>query len=379
LRHAQLQLTASARAQAYVNVGEAWIRVARSQNAPGFHRHALECANQALTRAPGDAGALRLQALVWLDAHRFQETRALAQQLLAQDQNDPQVWGILSDTELELGHIEAASVAAQHMLDLKPGLLSYGRAAHLRWLTGDSAGAKQLYKLAIGAGQQQQDPEPRAWLTVQAAWVFWHEGDYAGARRGFELALSTLPDYAPALEGLGHVALAQADDHRAVAWLERAQARHPLTETAWWLGDAYTRLGDQGHASAMYREVERLGAQADERTLSLFYGLRGTRSERALKLAEHAYSQRADCYSKDALAFAFYRSGRRQEAAQLAREVVALGVPDARLWQRAGLVLRAAQDPVGEPLLARARTVHPHIEHLMPSATEDGDVTALAR
>ena len=129
----------------------------------------------------------------------------------------------------------------------------------------------------------------------------------------------------------------------------------------------------------MYREVERLGAQADERTLSLFYGLRGTHSERALKLAEHAYSERADCYSKDALAFALYRSGRRQEAAQLAREVVTTGMPDARLWQRAGLVLRAAADPVGEQLLARARTVHPHIEHLTPSATEDGYVTALPR
>src|SRR3954453_4565693 len=80
LRQAQLQLTAAAPAQSYVSVGEAWIRVARSRSAPSFQRHALECANQALTRAPADAGALRLQALVWLDAHRFQETRALAQQ-----------------------------------------------------------------------------------------------------------------------------------------------------------------------------------------------------------------------------------------------------------------------------------------------------------
>jgi len=379
LRQAQLQLTAAAPARAYVTAGEAWIRVARTKSAPIFHRNALECANQALTRAPGDAGALRLQALVWLDAHRFQAARALAQQLLAQDESDPQVWGILSDAELEQGHIEAASSAAQRMLDLKPGLLSYGRAAHIRWLTGDSTGAKQLYRLAIAAGQQQPDPEPRAWLTVQAAWVFWHEGDYVGAQRGFELALAALTDYAPALEGLGRVALSQGDDRAAVSWLARAQAQHPLTETAWWLGDAYTRLGDQARARTMYREVERLGALGDERTLSLFYSLRDTNTERARVLAQHAHDERADVYSKDALAFALYRSGKRAEAARLAREVIALGIPDARLWQRAGTILRVVDDPDGERLLARARAVHPRITILTPAATEGHDVTALAR
>ena len=47
---------------------------------------------------------------------------------------------------LELGDVEASTKAVQRMLDLKPSLPSYGRAAHLRWLLGDTAGAQALYQ-----------------------------------------------------------------------------------------------------------------------------------------------------------------------------------------------------------------------------------------
>jgi len=381
LRRAQqlLQLKAAAAdAGPLLAVARAWLGLSRARSQPAYQRHALACAEQVLGRDPADAAALRIQALVWLDEHRFADARDLAQRLLARDPHDVQSWGIVSDAELELGHVEQAEQAAQRMLDLKPGTLAYGRAAHLRWLRGDRAGAKQLYQRAIAAASQAE-VEPRAWLIVQAAWVFWHEGDYAGAQRGFELAASLVPDYAPALAGLGRTALSLGDARAALRWLGRAQAAHPLAETAWWLADAYLRLGDSARAADMFRELERLGARSEPRTLALFHALRGEDPARALSLARRAYAERADCYSRDVLAYALFRDGRLQEAARLAREVSVLGIPDAGLMRRAGQILRAAADPLGDTLIARAAALHPSYETSAELATEVADARAQLR
>ncbi|HEX2676621.1 MAG TPA: tetratricopeptide repeat protein, partial [Polyangiales bacterium] len=343
LRRAQAKLsTTDTAASTWVEVGQAWMRVARVRTQPQLYRAAEDCTTQALARAPHDAAALRLRGLMSMNAHRFAEARALALELLARDPADSLSWGTLSDAELELGRVPEAMAAAQQMVDLKPSLLSYGRAAHLRWMTGDVAGAKQLYRAAIAAGQQQVDPEPRSWMIVQAAWVFWHEGDYEGAARGFELALSQVPAYAPALEGLGRTALARGDYREAARVLERAQGLHPLAETAWWLGDAYALAGDRVRAAAAYREVERLAAGADPRTLAAFYAARAREPAQAVRLAQLAFAERQDCYSKDVLAFALFRSGELQEAKRLAGEAIALGVRDARLLYHAGMIFRAA-------------------------------------
>ncbi|MET0385170.1 MAG: tetratricopeptide repeat protein [Polyangiales bacterium] len=323
---------------AWVAAGDAWVLLARARSQPQLFAAADDCAAQALERAPQHAPAQRLRGLVWMNAHRFAEARDLARELVARDPSDSLSWGTLSDAELELGNLSAATEAGQMMLDQKPSLLSYGRAAHLRWLSGDRSGANALYKLAIAAGRQQPDREPSAWMLVQAAWVFWHERDYVGAQRGFELALSELPRYAPALEGLGRAALARHQPAEAVRWLERAQALHPLAETAWRLGDAYAAIGDNAAAARAYREVVQLG-QHDPRTLSLFYATRGEQAAEAQRLAELAFRERQDIYSKDALAFASYRSGQRATATRLAREIMESGIPDSQVRERARLIL----------------------------------------
>jgi tetratricopeptide (TPR) repeat protein len=253
---------------AWVGVGDAWLRVARTYARPGLFTAAQDCAERGLALDANAAPALRLRALVMMNAHRFSEARTQAQALLQHDPSDVLSWATLSDAELELGNVEAASDAVQQMLDRKPCLASYGRAAHVAWLKADRANAKRLYRAAIEAGRQLHDPEPRAWMLVQAAWVFWHEGDYAGARAGFAQALKELPYYAPALEGLGRVQLSAAAQlpaaeasalyKDAIGLLARALSRHPLAETAWWLGDAYTALGDAAHASEAYARVETL-------------------------------------------------------------------------------------------------------------------------
>ena len=348
-----------ARAEAFVSVGHAWVRKARAEAAPQHYRNAEACAQRALELAPNDPLANGLRAMVLLNDHRFAEARALALELLAKDAGDVTALGLLSDAALELGDREAAIEAAQRMVDEKPGLLSYGRAAHLRWLQGDVAGAKRLYERAISAGAELKDREPRAWMIVQAALVFWHAGDYAGADAGFDLALREQPEYAPALEGKGRVALARGEGRAAVAWLERAERKSPLCETAWLLGDAYRLIGDQTRAERAYERVEREGKAHDPRTLALFYATKNLRPEEAVKLARRQYAERRDLYAKDVLAYALYRSGDVAGARALSRDVLAQGTPDARLLFRAGEIARAAGEAKeGAALIAQARQLN---------------------
>ncbi len=235
-------------ADAWVAAGHGFVRMARTATTPALYRNADACATLALEREPEHRGALALRGMVLQNDHRFEETRALARRLLAGDSDDPMAFALLSDAELELGQLDAAIRAAQRMIDLKPSLLSYGRAAHLRFLQGDAAGAKRLYQLAIAAGRLDRDREPSAFMISEAALLFWHEGDYAGADAGFDYALTQVSDYPPALVGKGRVALARGDYRAAARLFERALARRPLAETAWLLGDAHTLRGDAAAA-----------------------------------------------------------------------------------------------------------------------------------
>lgn len=195
---------------AWVNVGHSFVRRARSLGRPELYVNADSCAEHALSIKPGDPNALHLRGMVLLIDHRFRDAQALAQGLLARDPDDVFAWSVLSDASLELGAMDVAVGAAQHMLDLKPDLLSYGRAAHLRFLQGDVQGATMLYREAIAAGRLYKDREPSAWMITQAALVFLSTGDYAGAEAGLQLALREVPNYAPALQGMERVALARS-------------------------------------------------------------------------------------------------------------------------------------------------------------------------
>lgn len=244
LRAAQKRARGQTAPGPFVDAGHAWVRKARSEFRPALYLNADGCAQAVLERHPRDGAALGLRGLVLLDGHRFAQARDLARAVLARDPSDLMAWGVLSDAQLELGELDAAMDAAQRLLDLKPSLAAYGRAAHLRFLQGDVLGAKQLYAQAIAAGRRQRDREPSAWMLVQAALLFLHQGDHAGADAGFDLALSELPAYAPALEGKGRVALARGAPKEAARWLARALAKRPVAETAWLLGEAHTRAGD---------------------------------------------------------------------------------------------------------------------------------------
>lgn len=347
--------------EVWIQLGRAWVKKARQATDPGYYLSANACAEIALRIDPDNKLALELQALVLLNDHRFRDAVAKADEALAKDAEDLLALGVKSDALLELGRYDEATRAAQRMMDLKPNLPSYSRAAYLRWLVGDTKAAKQIVRKAIDA-RDHRDPEPGAWVLVQAATMFLQEGDYEGADRGFEMALATLPEYPPALVGRGRIALANGDAKRAVELFQRAHRQSPLVETAWLLGDARALAGDAKGAEEAYALVVKEGRSSDARTLAAFYATKNRDIDEAVRLALAERETRDDLYTEDTVAWALYRAGKLDEARRASDKAIELGTRDARLLYHAGAIRLAQGDTAGASLIRDALALHPKFD-----------------
>jgi tetratricopeptide (TPR) repeat protein len=347
----------------WLMLGRAWVRRARESSDPGYYLHAEACADVVLERSPANVAAKNLRGLVLLNQHDFAAAKATAEAIIASEPDDSTAWGTLSDAALELGDFETAVHAVDEMLKRKPGLPAYSRAAHLRFLEGDEAGAIEAVRLAIDAGLDPSDPEPLAWVLVQAAELFFQRGDYSGADAGFEQALEVAADYPPALVGRARVLLARNDPAAAGMLLRRAYEKSPLVETGSLLSQALARSGDRAGAERAYAEAEREGLRGDRRSLSVMDSTLRRSPERALELARAERAVRGDIYTDDALAWALYRAGRFEPALERIERARRLGTRDARLLFHHGAILIAAgRTAAGRALLEQALAQNPKFE-----------------
>ncbi len=362
---AELQRAATAnptKHDTWVLLGRAWVEKARLSGDPGHYHSANAAAELALALEPQSALALGLRGLVLLNDHRFRDALALAEGILARAPGDLVALGVRSDAALELGRMDEALTAAQRMLDEKPSLPSYARAAHLRWLLGDPVAAKSLYRLAFDAGRGQKDPEPTAWVLVQAADLFWNLGDVEGAVAGYELALKQLPEYAPALVGHGRATLATAP-HSAARALATAMEKSPSVETAWLLSDAREAAGDLTGAQAAAVECVRLGRRLDGRTLARFFAAKKRDLGEAVQLVDRELADRPGGQTLAVAAAVYWRVGRVAEALGFSEQARRTGVREASLLFHAGMIRLALGDAVsGRALVAEALALNPQFD-----------------
>ncbi|MFT3706992.1 MAG: tetratricopeptide repeat protein [Archangium sp.] len=326
-------------ADRWVVLGQRWVRQARLSNDPGQYLSAEAAADVALSIQPEHSGATALLALVALNQHRFTQSKALAQKALAVREDDFLALAALADATLELGQLSESREAVQRMIDLKPSLPAYGRAAHLRALQGDVRGAQALYRQAIDSGRNPKDPEPQAWMIVQSALLFLDAGDVDGAEAGFALALSKLPAFPPALVGQARVALARGQASQAVTLLEQSITASPLVESIALLAEAHSLAGDAAGAEAAWARAELLGRQSDGLALGRAWAEANLHAQDAVKLLERENGERPNPFVKGALAWALFRSGRCEEARTVSAESVSSGLSDSRLrYQRAAVL-----------------------------------------
>jgi tetratricopeptide (TPR) repeat protein len=287
-----------------------------------------------------DALLLRAHALQSL--HRFNEAEAVARELV-KTRERPFDYGVLGDVLIDEGKIREGAAAYQKMIDLRPDLQSYSRAAHVRWLTGDLNGAIELMKLAV-TGSSPNDAEAAAWAYTRLSLYQLQQGAMRQALESCSAALALQHDYAPAMLARGRILLALHRPADAVVELQHAARLNPLPEYQWALADALVVTGERDRAKEVESMIIAGGGSEDPRTFSLYLSTRGEKLEHAIQLAQQELTNRGDVFTHDALAWALAVAGRTTEAQPHAEQALSEGTVDARLFFHAGIIAALNND-----------------------------------
>jgi len=317
-------------------LGWAFVAKARESFDPGFYKLAEQCALSIEKRDPQSQEAMLLQAHVLQNLHRFNESEALARRLV-QQRGLSFDYGLLGDALMEKGRLNDAVEAYQRMMNLKPDLRAYARAAHMRWLKGDLAGAIEAMQFAVGAASPQ-DAESAAWVNTRLACYQFQAGRFEEAEQRCAFALSLQTNYPPALLLKGRMLLAKDESREAVDPLQNAAKLNPLPEYQWVLAEALRAAGREEEASRIEAQLRQHGASGDPRTLALFLSTRHESPETALRLAQAELDLRSDVFTHDASAWSLAAAGKLSEAHSEMQRALAEGTEDGRLFFHAAVI-----------------------------------------
>lgn len=346
-------------------LARAWVHKARESQNPELYANAKEAADEALALDPKRVGPLEIKGLVLQNEHRFFELLGLAKEMLEKDPKNTESWALLGDAALELGDYDKAIEAYQEMLDLRPGLSAYARVAYLRWLLGDVEGALEMWQEAIAVGFNKNE-EQLAFCFAEEGVVRWLSGDLEKAESRFQQALALLPDYAPARVGRGKIRFAKGDLSGAQSDFAAAVKAHPTVEAYRWLSAIARQNKDEATAKDAEAKLELEGRRGDFRTLSLFYSMANKDANTALALAKKDAEQRGGVYTHDALAFALFRQGKREEAQKEMELALSENTQDPMLFAHAGLLYNSLGDTTkAKELLDKAWTLNPFFDPVL--------------
>lgn len=353
------------RVASWVELGRAWVLTARLAQREELYDRVEDAARAALALDASSAEARHLLGLVLRTRHRFAELRTLAAQMTTATPSDDSAWGLLADATLALGDYDATAAALDRMLDLRPALPAYSRAAWLRWLHGDADGALEMWREALGS-MGPRAREGRAWTLTEMGHVEWNRGRLDAAAKLYTTALVALPTHAGALFGRGRVELARGNAKAAVEALAASSAARPMEQTTEWHALALRAAGDTAAADALDAPLAAAGAFDDDRSVALYLATRSLTPAVAVTRARQDFAERQGIYAHDALGWALYRAGELDAAADHLTKATRLGTPDPLLHAHRGLIAAArGQDDEARTHLDRALALNPHAHPLV--------------
>lgn len=337
----------------------AWLYVAkaRASSDPGFFTLAGIAADSLEQKFDLPQEAWLLRGHVLQTRHRFAEAEGIARKLVAVRASAAD-FALLGDALYDEGKISEAAEAYQHMVDLKPSLDSYARAANIRWIKGDLDGAIELQTLAVRSGGPG-DAGALAWSLCRLGQLLWQKGDAASAGRCASRTLELVTDFEPALLLQGRLLLAAGQPAEALVPLARATEILPLPEPRWVYAEALRAAGREPEAAAMEERLVREGRAEDPRTVALFLATRGRDPTAAVQLATAELGVRADVMTHAASALALARDAKSDDALVQIHAALAEGTSDARLFLYAGHVSAVAHQSDAAGFLRRASEMSP--------------------
>jgi tetratricopeptide (TPR) repeat protein len=326
-------------AAAAVTLADALLRQTRVTGNAALTWRAERVLDRVLAAQPDHYFARRMLAAVLLSQHRFRDAIRTAERALQTRRDDAWLYGVLGDAHLELGDYDQAFAAFDTMAERRPDAAAYARAAYARELQGDLPGAIAFMRMALEA-TSARDPESLAWHRAQLGHLYLAANQPAAARREFRHADFAFPDHPLAVEGLARAMAAEGEYAPALARVKLLLARTPSPALLALSGDLLSALGRTDEAETQYRLAE-AAWQTDApepAKLALFLADRGRRVDEAVRLAEGAAADRADIFTADALAWAYFKAGRLGDARTAIARALRTGTRDRAIRRHADVI-----------------------------------------
>jgi len=368
-------------AKGYAALGAAHFQRARETGDVNDYQMAEDSLTKSLDLVADDFSAgdtLATMAEVCMGEHRFADALTYSHKALSLGSGDVSPFAIIGDAYADMGEYDKAAEAYARLtprdmtLSPRAAYARDSRIAYLNFISGDTAGAIQLMKIAVAEGTEAKIPaENLAWLYYELGEFDAQAGDAVAADVAYVTALTIYPGDYRALAALGKLRANQGKYDEAIMLYQKAIAVVPMPIFVAELGDLYRRVGNEAEAKKQYQLVEYIGllgkinAVLHNRDLALFYADHDMKLAEALELAQKEFEVRQDVYTWDALAWALYKNGKYADAAKASEKALQFSTRDSLLLFHAGMIAeRMGQQQQARAHLAKALEINPRF-HLV--------------
>ncbi|MFG1685446.1 tetratricopeptide repeat protein [Nonomuraea sp. NPDC049269] len=271
------------------------------------------------------------------------------------------LYGVLTDAHLELGQYEQAETALRRMLDGRPDLASFTRAARLEHLRGRPGPAREVLRRACAI---PGDAAEYAFCQWQLGELSWNNGDPRTALTAYAQALAADPEHVASRAGKARAEAALGHTDQALRDYATAVARSPSFVVEY--GELLEHLGDGDGARrqyAVFTAQHRLLAAngtVDNLAMGMFEANHGD-AEAAVRHLRAEWKRRRSVEVADALGWALHQAERHAEAATYAARADALGGRNALFAYHRGEIEHAlGHTAAARAHLSRALSINPH-------------------
>ena len=337
-----------ARDTAWTALSDAFMQKARETSDAAYYSRAEAAYRKALGVNPKCVDALAGMAWVEGGRHAFEESREWATKALAIDAKYAAAYGLIGDAAVEMGDYDEAFDQYQKMLDVRPGLPSYSRSAHLLHVTGDTRRATWLMAKAVAAGSPYA--ENTAWCRAQMALIYFSDGAYLPARQVLEEGLRLAPGDYHLLAAMGKVMAGMKDYKTAIDYYSRAAAIAPQQDLVAALGDLYAVTGQPQEAQKKFALVESIASinkanrVKGDMITARFYADHDIHLEEALRMAQEEYKTRKSVYAADTLAWVCFKNGDLTNARKYIALALKQNTPEALFHFHEGMIYSKSGD-----------------------------------
>ncbi len=251
-----------------IRLAQLFIREARVTGEHGhYYSAALKMTDQVLNGKVGKKDmtfmALLTKAGVQLSHHDFAGALETGQKAIMLNPNNPQIYGVLVDANVELGNYSEAIKMADIMIAMKPDLRSYARISYIREIHGQVEASVDAMKLAVEAGIPGYEDTAWAMLTLANLYKLYGQIDKAAAL--YNEILAQRADYPFAIAELGAIAMEKNDLAKAEKMTKDAINIIPEVGFYTQLAEIYKKQGNTKALTPLMDEIFAMLAD-DEKT-----------------------------------------------------------------------------------------------------------------